>query len=241
MSIKSKTTTGVEVVLTGEEHHGRPTVLVEFSHPKLGRVSFHSADFGERQGQHGIIGYHSRSNQRVCVTVPRADFDAALADAKAAAGELALARKKAAEEELAALKGGEKKIQLRYVDGEYLSGYTVSAPASGLLRELGLSEDVSGWGVHVSDQLVNAVGEEFTYQQAVEFARPALEAKAAKRAAKDAERADKFAEARQSGRPVELRRWSEDCCERDFDCSLDIVTEYALPDGTTKRERVHAH
>lgn len=54
-------------------------------------------------------------------------------------------------------------------------------------------------------------------------------------------RAEKFAEAARTGSPVELRRWTEDCCERDFDCSTDVVTEYALPDGGTKRERVHTH
>lgn len=55
------------------------------------------------------------------------------------------------------------------------------------------------------------------------------------------ERAAKLATAAATGQRVELRRWIEGCCERDFECSTDIVTEYAMPDGTVGRSRVHTH
>jgi hypothetical protein len=59
--------------------------------------------------------------------------------------------------------------------------------------------------------------------------------------AKEEECRQKFEQARATGQPVALRNWSEPCCERDYECSLDIVTEYALPDGGTRRDRIHTH
>lgn len=62
----------------------------------------------------------------------------------------------------------------------------------------------------------------------------------AARAQKAAEtREAKFQEARETGKPVQLRRWTEDCNDPREECSMDIVAEYALPDGSTKVERRH--
>ena len=74
---------------------------------------------------------------------------------------------------------GERKIVLHWHDGEYLSGWEVFGEAADLLEEIGLAKYVMDWGYHVSNETVNALGEEFTYLQAVEYARPALEQKAA--------------------------------------------------------------
>ncbi len=51
------------------------------------------------------------------------------------------------------------------------------------------------------------------------------------------ERAAKIAEAKQTGQRIELETYSCECHEPD--CSLDIVTVYAMPDGTTKTDRQH--
>ena len=56
---------------------------------------------------------------------------------------------------------------------------------------------------------------------------------------KQAEIAAKFDEAQKTGEPVLLRKWTEDCNDPKEECSVDIVYEYAMPDGTTKVERHH--
>ena len=149
------------------------------------------------------------------------------------------AEEAARQEEIRAMKAGELKITLHYHDGEYLSGYKVFGAAADLLEELGLAEYVDGWGYHVADAVVKALGKEFTYSQAVEYTRPAREAAEAQKAAADAARQAKFDEARKTGKPVLLQRWSEPCNDPREQCSLDIVRQYAMPDGSVKTERNH--
>ena len=98
---------------------------------------------------------------------------------------------------------------------------------------------VSGWGCALDNGVIEALGKEFTYQQAVEYARPAIEAKEAAKAEKEAARQAKFVEARETGKPVLLRKWGSDCHDPHEECSLDINTEYAMPDGSVKHEWHH--
>src|SRR5205807_124086 len=107
-----------------------------------------------------------------------------------------------------------------YHDGEYLSGYSASGRAAELLVALGLAEEVYGWGTLVETKAITALGTEFTYPAAAAFARPALEAKQDGKDAAAQERQAKFDEARRTGKPVLLRSWTDECEERDFDCSL---------------------
>jgi uncharacterized protein (DUF4415 family) len=134
---------------------------------------------------------------------------------------------------------GETPIRLRWHDGEYLSGHQVFGPAAELLTALGLAKPVQAWGTLVDHQAAKALGTEFLYAAAVEYARPAKEATAAKEAAKEAERQAKFAEARETGKPVLLRKWTTGCCDPKEECSLDIHYELAQPDGTVRREWHH--
>ena len=149
------------------------------------------------------------------------------------------AEEAARQEEIRAMKAGERKIVLHWHDGEYLSGWKVFSPAADLLEELGLAEYVDGWGYHVADAAVKALGKEFTYSQAVEFTRPVREAAEAQRAAAEAERQAKFERARETGRPVLLAQWTEPCSDPREECSLDIIRQYAMPDGSVKVERNH--
>lgn len=48
-----------------------------------------------------------------------------------------------------------------------------------------------------------------------------------------------IARARETGARVEVRRYSTGCNDRREECSLDIVTEWALPDGTIETARMH--
>jgi len=157
-------------------------------------------------------------------------------EAKRAEEAAAAAAKKA---ELEAIVSGATTIDVDYYDGEYLSGYTVHGPAAKLLCELGLAKEVSGWGVHVESNVIDTLGKSFTYPQAIELARPALEEKQATSDEKAAKRTAIFAAAKETGKPVVLAHWMDDCNDPREECSTDSVTEYAMPDGTTEIQRSH--
>ncbi len=80
-------------------------------------------------------------------------------------------------------------------------------------------------------------------EKAKQEAKAAAEKKAAEEAAKAKaaaeEREAKFQEAREAGAPVLLHRWNEPCNDPREECNLDIIYEYAMPDGSTKVERHH--
>jgi len=52
-------------------------------------------------------------------------------------------------------------------------------------------------------------------------------------------RQKKFDEAKETGKPVELYSYCEDCNDENEDCDIDTITVYAMPDGTVKEERSH--
>lgn len=138
-----------------------------------------------------------------------------------------------------ALKNGEEKIVAHYHDGEYLSGYMVHGKAAELLEKIGLAKWVSGWGYKVDHKLVETLGREFTYPQAVEYNRPAEEEKDRKKAEKEAELQKKFDEAKRTGKPVIIRTYTTECSDPREECNYDNVVEYAMPDGSTKRTQHH--
>ncbi len=145
------------------------------------------------------------------------------------------------EQEIADIKAGKKKIKVSYYDGIYLSAYTVHGIAAELLEGLGLSKYITGWGNRVDGNLVKALGEEFTYADAVEFSRPARNAEMKKQEEKETAVQAKFEEAKETGKPVEVQRYTTDCNNPRKECSTDIITIYAMPDGTTKETRTHTY
>lgn len=94
-----------------------------------------------------------------------------------------------AEAELREIMSGEKPIALTYYDGEYLSGWKPTGQSVGLMKKLGLAKYVSGWGYLVDFKVIDALGTEFTYIQAAEYAKPLLEAKAKKQREAEEKRA----------------------------------------------------
>ena len=165
---------------------------------------------------------------------------------RAAKGEIIAelkAQKEAArladEEEIRKIKSGEEKIKLHYYDGEYLQGYGVHGKAAGLLKKIGLAKDVDGWGYYVDRKTVEALGKEFTYQEAVEYVRPMAEKKEQAEAEAKAEENKRFDEARATGNPIELNKYMDDCNDPREECSTDIVIVWAMPDGTKKTTRQH--
>jgi len=158
---------------------------------------------------------------------------------KVAIQEEAEAKKAAALAELSAILDGSTPIALAYHDGEYLSGYEAYGQSADLLVKLGVAEEVSGWGVCVDNKLVEALSATFTYAAAQEFARPKIDAHQTLRDESAAKRAAIFATAKETGTPVLLAHWMDNCDDPREECSTDSVTEYAMPDGTTETKRQH--
>lgn len=65
--------------------------------------------------------------------------------------------------------------------------------------------------------------------------------KAARQAEKEAERQAKFDRARETGEPVELYKYTDECNNPREECNLDIIYGYAMPDGTVKEKRIHTY
>jgi hypothetical protein len=154
------------------------------------------------------------------------------------------AEKKAAEEaarveEARAIRAGEIVIRPEWHDGEILSDWEVFGEAAKALEEIGAAKYINGWGYCVEGAIIKVLGKEFTFPQVAELLRPAREEKEAKKRAREEARQAKFAEAKRTGKRVELRSWMDDCNDSREQCSLDHVTEYAMPDGTTKIVRQH--
>ena len=137
------------------------------------------------------------------------------------------------------IKNGMEKIVPKWHDGEYLQGWEVYGEEAEMLERIGAAEYVSGWGYEIKPQVVEALGSEFTYAQAVEYMQPENDAKAAKKAKAAAERAAKFQQAKETGKPIKLVSYSDECDGSVDECNLDIITVYAMPDGSTKTTRTH--
>ena len=48
-----------------------------------------------------------------------------------------------------------------------------------------------------------------------------------------------FNKAKETGERQELERWTEECNDKNEACDIDIITVYAMPDGTKMTERSH--
>lgn len=150
------------------------------------------------------------------------------------------AEAKAAEKaEIEAIRAGKTTIKAHYHDGEYLSGYEVYGKEAQMLNEIGLAHYIDGWGYRIPDVAVKALGIEFILPAAIEYTRPAKQNADAKLSQQLAERAAKYQQARETGEPVAIQRYTAECNDPGEECSLDIVTVYAMPDGSAKEVRRH--
>jgi hypothetical protein len=196
----------------------------------------------EKDGKKGLRVLRKISPTELTMIREKKDEIIAELEHQRAEREAIEAQKKAdREEEIRAIKAGEKTITVKWTDGEYLQAYEVFGIAAELLEELGIAKYIDGWGVRVEQKLVDALGEEFTYQQVVEFTQPKRDKEATKEAQKKAELNAKFEEAKRTGKPVEIFRTTTECNDPKIECSLDIITIWAMPDGTQKEERIHTY
>ncbi|NPV45245.1 MAG: hypothetical protein HPY70_14925 [Firmicutes bacterium] len=151
------------------------------------------------------------------------------------------AKEKAEKEaERQAILNNEKPIEITFYNGEYLSGFTPSGVSTEIMKELGLAKHVSGWGLYIDNDTIEALGGKvFYYRDALALANARKQAEEEKKAAVDAARQAKFNEAKATGKPVLLQQWSTGCCDPKEECSMDMHHEYAMPDGTVKHEWNH--
>ena len=158
-------------------------------------------------------------------------------------------KRKQREKAINRLLSGKLKIKLQYHDGEYLSGYETTgegcSQADELLEKLEVAHYVSGWGTIVDDKIVKTFGEEFTYQQVEEYAKPILEEKEKNIKQRELKekmiKEEKLKEAKRTEKPIELDRYIVNCDKTVEDCSVDVIVIYILPDGTEKQERIHTY
>lgn len=198
-------------------------------------------ELAERDGQQGIkISGKATKAQMEMLKASKDEIIAELKKREAVREAKKIAEIEKLKAELEGLENGTILIEASYHDGEYLMGYGVYGQATQLLEKIGAAKYVNGWGTHVSEKLIEALGKEFTYQAAVGYMKPAHDAAEAKKAAKEAERQAKFAEAKETGEKVLIRKWSTDCCDRDEECSTDIHAEWAMLDGSTSHTWSHA-
>ena len=145
-----------------------------------------------------------------------------------------IAKKEQAIEEI---KNGTKTIKLQYQEGEYLSGYTCTGIEAKLLEDLGIATFVDGWGTHIKSEYVGKLGEEFLYTDAVKAIVVEVEKENA-----IIEKENELKElAKTTGTKQLLSSHAEECNNKNEDCSLDWIYEYAMPDGILKTERTHTY
>ena len=115
----------------------------------------------------------------------------------------------------------------------------ITDEAERLLEEIGIAKYVTSWGYLVNLDAFATLGKSFTYPQAIEYMRPAKEAKAKKTAEAETRRQEKFVEAKKIGKRVEISPYATECDDPNEECNLDIITRWAMPDGTEKTTRGH--
>ena len=132
-----------------------------------------------------------------------------------------------------------KTIKLTWSEGTIVSGWSVPSAWMDEMLRWGLAYEIRGWGVKVPQEVVDMLGTEFTPQQAQKYAeKKKAEKEAAKRKEKEEEE-EKFRRAKETGQPVEIRRYFVPCSSKNEECDTDIVTVWAMPDGTKKETRHH--
>ena len=142
----------------------------------------------------------------------------------------------------AAILDGTEAIHATFQDGEYLSGYTVSdRDATQALVHLGVAREVSGWGTHIEQRVIDALGTTFTIPQVEAFTAPEREAQAQAQVVRESNRQAKIAEAQATGQRILLHRWTTSCNDTEYECSIDLIEEYAYPDGSVRMNRIHTY
>jgi len=200
-------------------------------------------DFVSRNGKNGmrisrfdteILG--KKINQDVLFTLP-ADIESKIT---AEFASIKTARENTEKKHYENLLSGKENFSVDWQEGDPLSGWVAKDDqARKILENLGLTEDISGWGTIVDEYFIQAVGQDFKYQQAFEYTQPKREEKRRKDRVKEEKTKKAFIEAKETGKPVEIRHYTVDCDNPNEECSTDIIVEWAYPDGTKEITKNH--
>ena len=128
-----------------------------------------------------------------------------------------------------------------WVEGSPLSAW---APASDVdervLKDLGVAKDIGGWGVSVDSEMMKAIGEDNFFVADVEtFKKPTIDRKHELEEATRKTEAKIFARAKQTGKPQLLHIRIDPCNDSMEECDLDVVREFAMPEGHRRTTRHH--
>ena len=131
-------------------------------------------------------------------------------------------------------------VKVTWMDGSPLSGYTVTQNKE-LLLELGLAKEISGWGTLVDEKLVEALGQEFTAEQAREYVKPIIEKAAAAKKVEEEKINSAIVTAKALGHKIEIGSYTTNCNGSVEECDTDIITKYINGKGEITYSRTHMH
>ncbi len=232
MEIKTKTTSGIDVILTGREGMHGVEVIAECVHPKLGKIR-EKVTWETIKGQGCAHGYTMYRGKIVLfgLLIPKADYDAVVADILAGIDS---AR--------ADILASRVLVKLHWRQGHPLSGWVAHDHAAELLQEHGVSKPISGWGDIIDQDYVDLLGEEFLWADLErEFLAPRREKHEADQAAWKNKITALAKEAVLTGHDQELDRGMTDCDGSADECSFDLVIRRVGPTGDIKTTRTHCH
>lgn len=96
-------------------------------------------------------------------------------------------------------------------------------------------DDLRGKGRYVSEIIFD------DFDTLEKYVLLAMEETIEKKEKEEREIKEKFRIAKETGKKVELRRYVEDCNDPHEECNVDIIIDWAMPDGTVQTTRSHTY
>lgn len=256
MEIKATTKKGSEVVLEIEK--GKITVYL----PSFD-ASFRATGWGSQPGYEDVVGVLGQirikgKSQPACITIPKEIWDKAEAEAKAQEDVLTSEAMGLNIVGFEYIMGCDAPSQYQFIyeendlpfsyrykrieaDQLIIKGIKALSNLQELAKEWGaesLPATGTSWGGYrfTRDQTQGLIALATAEQERRQKAEAEILVE------EEARKAAIFAKAAETGEPQILETWvTDECTTKEYDCSFDIVTRYALPDGTTKTSYVHGH
>lgn len=229
MNVETKTQTGMKVILS----ENGEWVRAELHHPQFGII----AGNGKWDSNLKTSGLFLRNveikgkKSTICLQIPKADYDEVMAVIINKREETSrIKQEKHRQEALYACPKGYVIARQIWSNGDLMSAEYETEDSTRVIAS-DLLDAINGW-YFISNNLVEA-------------AKKAEEKKAeikTEREKKENERiADIKALASQTGEKQELHKKLVECNQKDIECSTDIITIWAMPDGSTKTTRTHTY
>jgi len=236
-TITTKTKTGVKVELEINKV-GRCIATAYLPLDKVSGI----AKWGERDGKSGILMdgvMVGKKRMNVCMLIPEADWlpIAEELEKREAARKEAEKKEAANRREKALAECPDDCVITRclWSNGDLMSGEYQTEDGI-KIRWCDMVDNAEGW-YFIPKKLV----EERKKEMEVEKERKAEQEiiKEARKKEEEIKTAKIFEIAKETGKKQKLYSYSVDCTDRHEECDIDIVTVWALPDGTRKQTQVH--